>query len=164
MQCGTLRTKRSRAAMKMLLLPDRIKALKLTNCRRTLGGGGTRTDRRIGALQLKLYTRCSHQFNSGFFLVNNLGKSGSQGPHLPPVYIYITVSNNLIRKSSFLPLFIIGTTWKNFLRLLFRYFCLSYKQSNVNRLKFTPRQNDAYCPLLLNSNNFSIFLQNIGVP
>ena len=86
MQCGTLRTKRSRAAMKMLLLPDRIKALKLTNCRRTLGGGGTRTDRRIGALQLKLYTRCSHQFNSGFFLVNNLGKSGSQGPHLPPVY------------------------------------------------------------------------------
>lgn len=37
MQCGTLRTKRSRAAMKMLLLPTEqhgIKALKLTNCRR----------------------------------------------------------------------------------------------------------------------------------
>ena len=78
MQCGTLRTKRSRAAMKMLLWPDRIKALKLTNCRLvpsgTAGGGTTtRTDRRV---ELLLY---SHQFNSGFFLVNNLGKS--QGPH-----------------------------------------------------------------------------------
>ena len=85
MQCGTLRTKRSRAAMKMLLWPDRIKALKLTNCLCTTERSGARHSD-TPALPPKTAQASSHQFNSGFFLVNNLGKSGSQGPHLPPVY------------------------------------------------------------------------------